>query len=42
MVYHYHGRTLFGADYAEQLELDVRQHTTRMLLERLIVDRPHP
>ena len=33
---------LFGADHADQLESDVRQQITRVLLERLIVHRPHP
>ncbi len=33
---------LFGADHADQQESDVRQQITRVLLERLIVHRPHP
>ncbi len=33
---------LFGSDLADQQESDVRQQITRVLLERLIVHRPHP
>jgi CCR4-NOT transcription complex subunit 1 len=33
---------LFGTDLADQQESDVRQQITRVLLERLIVHRPHP
>jgi CCR4-NOT transcription complex subunit 1 len=33
---------LFGSDLADQEESDVRQQITRVLLERLIVHRPHP
>ena len=33
---------LFGTDQTDQLESDVRQQITRILLERLIVHRPHP
>lgn len=33
---------LFGNDHADQQESDVRQQITRVLLERLIVHRPHP
>ena len=33
---------LFGNDLANQQESDVRQQITRVLLERLIVHRPHP
>jgi CCR4-NOT transcription complex subunit 1 len=33
---------LFGADYSEQDESDIRQQIIRVLLERLIVHRPHP
>lgn len=33
---------LFGNDLADQQESDVRQQITRVLLERLIVHRPHP
>ena len=33
---------LFGTDQADQQESDVRQQITRVLLERLIVHRPHP
>ena len=33
---------LFGNDHANQEESDVRQQITRVLLERLIVHRPHP
>ncbi|KAJ5104043.1 transcriptional regulator family: CCR4-Not complex component N.t1.c1 [Penicillium argentinense] len=33
---------LFGVDYSEQDESDVRQQIIRVLLERLIVHRPHP
>lgn len=33
---------LFGIDYAEQQESDIRQQIIRVLLERLIVHRPHP
>ena len=33
---------LFGSDHADQQESDVRQQITRVLLERLIVHRPHP
>ena len=33
---------LFGKDLADQEESDVRQQITRVLLERLIVHRPHP
>lgn len=33
---------LFGTDHADQQESDVRQQITRVLLERLIVHRPHP
>ncbi|KAL2868313.1 CCR4-NOT core subunit CDC39 [Aspergillus lucknowensis] len=33
---------LFGTDYSEQDESDTRQQIIRVLLERLIVHRPHP
>ena len=33
---------LFGQDHADQQESDVRQQIARILLERLIVHRPHP
>lgn len=33
---------IFGNDQADQQESDVRQQITRVLLERLIVHRPHP
>ena len=33
---------LFGNDLADQQESDVRQQITRVLLERLVVHRPHP
>ena len=33
---------LFGNDLADQQESDVRQQITRVLVERLIVHRPHP
>jgi len=33
---------LFGNDHADQQESDVRQQITRVMLERLIVHRPHP
>ena len=33
---------LFGSDLADQQQSDVRQQITRVLLERLIVHRPHP
>ncbi|KAB8272086.1 CCR4-Not complex component, Not1-domain-containing protein [Aspergillus minisclerotigenes] len=33
---------LFGSDYSEQDESDIRQQIIRVLLERLIVHRPHP
>ncbi|MCJ1473816.1 hypothetical protein MMC13_002467 [Lambiella insularis] len=33
---------LFGSDLADQQESDIRQQITRVLLERLIVHRPHP
>ncbi|KAJ6011198.1 CCR4-Not complex component C-terminal [Penicillium sp. IBT 35674x] len=33
---------LFGVDYPEQDESDIRQQIIRVLLERLIVHRPHP
>ncbi|EKV05850.1 Ccr4-Not transcription complex subunit (NOT1), putative [Penicillium digitatum] len=33
---------LFGVDYSEQDDSDVRQQIIRVLLERLIVHRPHP
>lgn len=33
---------LFGDDLADQQESDIRQQITRVLLERLIVHRPHP
>lgn len=33
---------LFGSDHADQQESDLRQQITRILLERLIVHRPHP
>jgi CCR4-NOT transcription complex subunit 1 len=33
---------LFGSDQSEGVESDVRQQITRVLLERLIVHRPHP
>lgn len=33
---------LFGSDMANQQESDVREQITRILLERLIVHRPHP
>lgn len=33
---------LFGSDIANQQESDVREQITRVLLERLIVHRPHP
>ncbi|KAJ5601469.1 CCR4-Not complex component N.t1.c1 C-terminal [Penicillium lagena] len=33
---------LFGVDYSEQDESDIRQQIIRVLLERLIVHRPHP
>ena len=33
---------LFGTDQNDQQESDVRQQITRILLERLIVHRPHP
>ncbi|KAJ5793907.1 CCR4-Not complex component N.t1.c1 C-terminal [Penicillium paradoxum] len=33
---------LFGVDYAEQDDSDTRQQIIRVLLERLIVHRPHP
>lgn len=42
---HYFGYALlhlFGNDLADQQESDVRQQITRVLLERLIVHRPHP
>ena len=42
---HYFSYTLlhlFGNDLADQQESDVRQQITRVLLERLIVHRPHP
>ncbi|KAL8937215.1 MAG: hypothetical protein Q9211_003799 [Gyalolechia sp. 1 TL-2023] len=42
---HYFGYALlhlFGTDLADQQESDVRQQITRVLLERLIVHRPHP
>ncbi|KAL9004804.1 MAG: hypothetical protein Q9188_002395 [Gyalolechia gomerana] len=42
---HYFGYALlhlFGYDLADQQESDVRQQITRVLLERLIVHRPHP
>ena len=34
--------SLFGTDQADQQESDIRQQITRVLLERLIVHRPHP
>lgn len=33
---------LFGTDQADQEESDIRHQITRVLLERLIVHRPHP
>ena len=33
---------LFGVDYPEQDDSDIRQQIIRVLLERLIVHRPHP
>ncbi|KAI9832892.1 MAG: hypothetical protein M1819_003922 [Sarea resinae] len=33
---------LFGTDHADQQESDIRQQITRVLLERLVVHRPHP
>src|SRR5205814_5517657 len=33
---------LFGEDHNDQEESDIRQQITRVLLERLIVHRPHP
>lgn len=33
---------LFGVDYSEQQDSDMRQQIIRVLLERLIVHRPHP
>lgn len=33
---------LFGIDYSEQQDSDIRQQIIRVLLERLIVHRPHP
>jgi CCR4-NOT transcription complex subunit 1 len=33
---------LFGTDHNDQMESDVRQQITRVLLERLIAHRPHP
>ena len=33
---------LFGTDFADQQESDIRQQISRVLLERLIVHRPHP
>ncbi|KAI9762120.1 MAG: kinetochore-associated Ndc80 complex subunit ndc80 [Chaenotheca gracillima] len=33
---------LFGSDQNDQRESDIRQQITRVLLERLIVHRPHP
>ncbi|KAI9368910.1 CCR4-Not complex component, Not1-domain-containing protein [Aspergillus egyptiacus] len=33
---------LFGTDYSEQDESEIRQQIIRVLLERLIVHRPHP
>ncbi|KAL3469528.1 CCR4-Not complex component, Not1-domain-containing protein [Aspergillus californicus] len=33
---------LFGTDYTEQDDSDIRQQIIRVLLERLIVHRPHP
>lgn len=33
---------VFGVDYYEQDESDIRQQIIRVLLERLIVHRPHP
>ena len=33
---------LFGTDQTDQQESDVRQHITRVLVERLVVHRPHP
>ncbi|KAJ9354535.1 Ccr4-Not transcription complex subunit [Paecilomyces variotii] len=33
---------LFGVDFSEQQESDIRQQIIRVLLERLIVHRPHP
>ena len=33
---------LFGTDMSDPLELDVKQQITRVLLERLVVHRPHP
>jgi CCR4-NOT transcription complex subunit 1 len=33
---------LFGVDYSEQQNSDIRQQIIRVLLERLIVHRPHP
>ena len=33
---------IFGNDFADQQESDVRQQIIRVLLERLIVHRPHP
>ena len=33
---------LFGVEYSEQDESDIRQQIIRVLLERLIVHRPHP
>lgn len=33
---------LFGVDYADQEDPDIRQQIIRVLLERLIVHRPHP
>lgn len=33
---------LFGVDFSEQDESDIRQQIIRVLLERLIVHRPHP
>jgi CCR4-NOT transcription complex subunit 1 len=33
---------LFGVDFTEQQDSDIRQQIIRVLLERLIVHRPHP
>jgi CCR4-NOT transcription complex subunit 1 len=33
---------LFGIDYVEQQDSDIREQIIRVLLERLIVHRPHP
>ncbi|OJJ51485.1 hypothetical protein ASPZODRAFT_393809 [Penicilliopsis zonata CBS 506.65] len=33
---------LFGVDYSEEDDSDIRQQIIRVLLERLIVHRPHP